>query len=518
MALKNGDCKTNGYSHEPFFAGRLSSQMSNKLREWNETPRLEWELNNLQYVLRVDRAHCIMLAEQGHITKQQAAEILRELNEIGVMGSQGFSIEPGSGSIVLQIEKQLGSKLGEDTAGLLPIARSRLDQGATVKRMSDRSYILQSFSALRNMQKVLLRVAEEHASTPMISYTHLQQAQAANFGHYLLSFKERLEDTSTQLQQLYKRVDRSPLGAVGLAGTDLSIDRQRTAALLGFGELQDNSRTGRDGYYQVEIVFILSMILTILNDLCTDLHIFSSVEFGAVELDDSHCSTSSIFPQKKNPYALETIKGKGAEAAGWVSSALATFRNEGTGDNQARTVSCLSSAFKTTIGMLELATEVLERMTVHKARWETLLRSSWVTANRLGNILLTEYGLNYRSAHSVVARLVRNCLERRIDKVDITVTMLQDAALEMHVEPISISQDKLRDALDHTSFINNVISFGGVGPSEFRRLHQKGTKFLNADAKWLENRLEELHNADNNLVVAADAYVGLLAKSNGHHN
>lgn len=524
-SIGNGD--TNGHAtdnHDPshkhnelFFAGRLSSQMSTLLRQWNETPRLAWELRNLSHVLRVDRAHCIMLAEQGHMTNLQAGAVLRELDAIDNAQTPNLSIQPGSGSIVLQIERRLADQIGADAAGLLPIARSRLDQGATVKRMSDRNNILDVVSSLLRLQETLLRVAGKHADTPMISYTHLQQAQPANFGHYLLAFKERLDDTCTQLRQLYARVDRCPLGAVGLSGTDLSIDRRRTAALLGFSDLQDNSRTGRDAYYQIEIVFVLSIILTVLNDLCTDLHVFSSVEFGTVEMHDSHCSTSSIFPQKKNPYALETIKGKGAEATGWVASALATFRNEGTGDNQARTVACLAEAFNTTMGMLDLAAEVLEQMTVNRARWETLLGNAWVTTNRLGNILLTKYGMNYRRAHGVVARLVKNCLEQNINRADVTLEMLQNAAMEMHVEPVAgISQDELRAALDHTAFIESVRSFGGVGPVEVKRLQVKGGHVHNAAVAWVQEQRKMLLDADTILLDTADGYVRLLQTVNGN--
>ncbi|KAL3485483.1 L-Aspartase-like protein, partial [Aspergillus germanicus] len=182
----------------------------------------------------------------------------------------------------------------------------------------------------------------------------MQQAQPATFGHYLLAFHARLADCFQQLSQLYDRVNRCPLGAVGLSGTELPIDRTITASLLGFPAIQDNSLTGRDAYYQIEFAFSLGIVMTILNDLCTDLHIHSATEFGYVELDDSHCSTSSIFPQKKNPVALEAVKLTAAESHGWVAAALAIFRNEGTADQYYRSLPFLPTACTSTANMLRL--------------------------------------------------------------------------------------------------------------------------------------------------------------------
>lgn len=501
-----------GATAEPFFAGRLSKGMSDLLREWNEQPRLAWELENLSKVLQVDQAHVIMLAEEAIITEEQAGSILRELDDIRKTGSESFTTQPGLGSIVLQIEGVLAARLGENTAGRLPIARSRLDQGATVKRICDRENVLTVISDALALHETLLTAAETHKGVAMIGYTHLQQAQPANFGHYLLAFKDRFDDSLQQMRDLYDKIDRCPLGAVGLSGTDVPINRQRTAELLGFSEVLNNSRLGRDAYYQIEITFCLAYVMTILNDICTDLHVFSSIEFGTVELDDSHCSTSSVFPQKKNPYALETVKGKAGEANGWVATAFATFRNEGTADTGSRTVPCLSEAYRTTKGMLRLTAEILEGITVKKDRWEELLGKAWVTTNRLANILLTKHGLNYRTAHGVVARLVKNCLTCGVTKKDVTIQMLGESAREMGAESIAISQDELRSALDHTEFILESSSFGGVSPKEFERLQTLGKDQYLRNVTWTKDKVDKLAQADIKREAAAKKFIDIATE------
>lgn len=485
-----------------FAEGRLSKPMSDLLSGYNEGPRLAWEVKHLSTIVQVDRAHVVMLARQGYMTPAQAGALLAELDDIRGAGAGGFTVTPGFGSMVLQMEKVLTERVGDEIAGRLPIARSRLDQGATVRRLVDRDSVLGVAQQLLRLQDALVDTADRYARTPFIGYTHMQQAQPTTFGHYLLAFFERLHDAFQQLTQVYGRIDRSPLGAIGLSGTTLDIDRDLTACLLGFTEVLDNARLGRDSYYQVELVFALTMVMTLLNDLCSDLHVYSSVEFGTVELDDSLCSTSSVFPHKKNPYALETVKMKAGEAQGWIVSALAIFRNEGTGDTNGRNVSFVDDACATTAGMLRLTAEIVRGVAVKEARCEALLSRAWVTTNRLGNVLLTEHNVDYRSAHSVVGRLVKNCLDRGVAKPDVTIAMLQEAVAEMAMEPLAMTQEDLVAALSHTEFINSSISFGSTGPPQVERLMVKAAHTNVKNLAWVNDRTRRLKVADDELDAA----------------
>ncbi|TQV94067.1 argininosuccinate lyase [Cordyceps javanica] len=489
-----------------FAEGRLAKPMSELLRSYNEGPRLAWEVKHLSAIVRVDRAHVVMLARQGYMTRAHAGALLAELDDIGAAGPAAFAVAPGYGSMVLQMERVLAERLGDDVAGRLPVARSRLDQGAAVRRLADRDGLLRVVGGLLALDDALVAAAARHARTPFLGYTHLQQAQPATYGHYLLAFSDRLHDSFQQLAQAYRRVDRCPLGAVGLAGTTLAIDRHLTARLLGFSDVLDNARLGRDAYYQAELVFALTMAMTLLNDLCTDLHLYSSVEFATVELDDALCSTSSVFPHKKNPYALETVKTKAAEAQGWVVSALAVFRNEGTGDTNGRNVAFIDDACDTTAAMMRLTAEIVRGVTVREARCEELLSRAWVTTNRLGNVLLTDHHLDYRSAHSVVGRLVKNCLDNGVAKPNVTVEMLHEAVAEMGMEPIDMTQEDLVAALSHTEFINNSISHGSIGPEQVERLLVKATRRHYKSLAWVDETTRRLKVADSELDAAAKQF------------
>lgn len=228
------------------------------------------------------------------------------------------------------------------------------------------------------------------------------------------------------------------------------------------------------------------MIMTVLNDLFRDLHIFSSSEFGTVEADDSHFQTSSVFPQKKIPYGLETVKIKAAAAHRWMATALALFRNAGTGDHSSRSVSCIDEAYKVTQGMLRLSVEIVERLTVHKERWEELLLRAWVTTNRLGDVLFTRHGMSYRAAHGVVARLVKNSLVRGVEGADVTVEMLHVAAAEMGARRIDIGQAELTASLDHGEFVRSCRSFGSAGSEKVERLLGGPKKRHEEDRQWID--------------------------------
>lgn len=156
----------------------------------------------------------------------------------------------------------------------------------------------------------------------------------------------------------------NPLGVVGLSGTSWPLNRHRTTELLGFGAVLENSKLGREAFYAADAIASLSFIMATLNDLSTDLHLWSSTEFGFVESDDAYCGTSSMFPQKKNPDGLEAVK----KAAGGSVTWLATFRAEGTGDQAMRDLPLLDDALETTEGMLELLTGIVSTLVVHQER------------------------------------------------------------------------------------------------------------------------------------------------------
>ncbi|MDM0110907.1 argininosuccinate lyase [Variovorax sp. J22R133] len=486
---------------------RLKSPAAARQLKYNDLPKLQGERKRFDEFLAVDMAHTAMLVEQEIITLEAGRAILQQLLTIGEMGSDDFPIDVHKGSFLLQVESYLFAAIGEDIGGQMHTGRSRIDQGATVRRLYQRNRILDVLSRLNTLQVVIAEQAEKHSRTIMPGYTHMQQAQPWVFGHYLLSFSSRLHDSFERLTQAYARTNRNPLGTVGLAGTSWPLNRERTTRFLGFDGLVENSKLGREAFYAVDALSALSFVMADLNDLATDLHVWSTSEFGLVECDDSYCGTSSIFPQKKNPTALEYVRRVAGASVTWVSTALATFRGEGTGDQAMREAPILDEALATTEGMLDLFTGVVETLIVHEDRMAAALKESWCTASNLADVIVRDCGMSFRQVHHIVARVVRNSLTESVSPHELTGAMVDKAAMETVGRPVGLPDSSVQAALSPREFVDSRVTAGSVGPLEVQRLLAHAREEHAGDVRWLEEARKRLIEARGELDRAVDRIV-----------
>ncbi|RZT28848.1 argininosuccinate lyase [Cupriavidus agavae] len=474
---------------------RLKSPPAARLTKYYATPGLEGERRQFHEFVAVDLAHTVMLAEEGILAEGTARAILQELLTISAMPPSDFPVDARKGSFLLQMESYLFGAIGEDIGGQMHTGRSRIDQGATVRRLYQRNRLLDLMDRLNAFQQAIAEQAAAHAHTIMPGYTHMQQAQPWIFGHYLLSFSSRLHDSFIRLTQAYGRVNRNPLGTVGLAGTSWPLNRARTTELLGFDGRVENAKLGREAFDSADAIGALSFIMADLNDLATDLHIWSSTEFSLVECDDSYCGTSSIFPQKKNPVALETIRKAAGPAVMWLSTALATFRGEGTGDQAMRIVSQIDEAITTTEDMLDLFTGVMETLIVHRERMSDVLKDSWCTASNLADVIVRERHLSFRKVHHIVARAVRNCVLEGLSPSQLTSSRLDAAALETGGIGLHLGDAIVSEALDPVRFVQTRVTDGGIGPEQIARLLKHARAEREADQQWVAGARGQLARA-----------------------
>jgi len=503
-----------GPKHETLLTeARLSAPPATKLVKYHDLPGLQREQKQFHEFVAVDLAHTVMLVEEGIISEGAGRQILQQLTAIKGMKAADFPTDVSKGSFLLQIESYLFSAIGEDVGGQMHTGRSRIDQGATVRRLYKRNRMLDVLERLNDLQDAIALQASRHTRTIMPGYTHMQHAQPWVFGHYLLSFSSRLHDSFQRLAQAYCRVNRNPLGAVGLAGTSWPLNRERTTELLGFDGLVTNSKLGREAYYAAEAIGALSFVMADLNDLATDLHIWSSAEFGMVECHDSYCGTSSIFPQKKNPIALETIKKAAGSSVTWLATALGTFRAEGTGDQAVRELPLIDDALASTEGMLDLFAGVIETLIVHKERMAALLHGSWCTASNLADVVVRDTGLSFRQVHHIVARVVRNCIAQKVSPSEVTGALVNQAALETVGLELHLSDDAIRDALDPLQFVETRVTEGSVGHSQIMSMLNLAEKERISSRQWVADARANLARAQHKLNEA----VNRIAPSGGTH-
>lgn len=451
----------------------------------------------------IDLAHVVMLVEQKTVDKAVGQKLLPALKEIRSQGYNKLPIDPFKESLLYQVESALGQKLGDHVAGALHTARSRIDQRATVGRMHYRRILLQVMERICQFQEELVVAANEHSSRIIPYHTHMQQAQPGNFAHYLLSFAAKLQEDFERCQEAYRRVNRNPLGTVGRSGTGLKIDRERTTQLLGFDSCVKHSLLGKDADFAADIVSALSFVMYHLNDFATDLHLWSSNEFGFVQLPDTFCGTSSIFPQKRNPVTLETIKLAAGPSVAWLSSTLATFRGAGTGDHRVHGIPAhLDQALETTSDMLVLAGLVAAEVKVNDARVKEVLGDSWSTTSNLADYLMQNQGLSIRQAHGVVAHLVRMCRETGLSRGQVTPEMLSDAGLVCLGKEIEVSADDLHQTLDPEGFVRTRTSAGSVGPVEVDNLTTDAQDMLLDNRAWIKESRDRHLRAEQALAEA----------------
>ncbi|MFW5903318.1 MAG: argininosuccinate lyase, partial [Halolamina sp.] len=349
--------------------------------------------------LAVDRAHVVMLAEQQVIGDDEAATILAALDAVE---DAGFDALPDGEDVHEAIETAVIDAVGP-VGGKMHTARSRNDEVATCIRYRLRTDLLEAAAVAVGFREQLAAVAAAHTETVMPGYTHLQPAQPTTVAHWLASYVQAAERDTARLLDAYDRTNHSPLGAAAFAGTPFDVDRERTADLLGFDAVLENSMdavSSRD--FLVEAVAALTGLSTTLSGLAEDLIVLANR--GLVELDDDYASTSSIMPQKKNPDTLELVRSTAGDANAALNGLLTTLK--GLPRSYNRDLQNATGYAWEAVDAVTEATEVAGGA-VATATWpETALEAAagegFSTATGAAD-LLAMGGLPFRTAHEIVA-------------------------------------------------------------------------------------------------------------------
>ncbi len=434
--------------------------------------------------IAVDRAHVVMLAEQGIVSEDVAGEILAALDEIEAAGHETL---PEGEDVHAAIETAVIERVGED-GGKMHTARSRNDEVATCIRYRLREDLLDAIEATIALRRQLIETASEHTDTVMPGYTHLQPAQPTTVAHWLCSYEQAVARDTERLLDAYSRVNRSPLGAAAFAGTTFDIDRERTAELLGFEAIVENSMDAsstRD--FLLESVSALAAHATTLSGIAEDIVVFANR--GFVELSDDYASTSSIMPQKKNPDTLELVRATAGEAAAGVNGLLTTLKGLPRAYNR-DLQSATPYAWETVDAVLD-ATDVVGGA-VATADWpeDTLAEAAgegFSTATGVADLLAAN-GLPFRTAHEVVAIAAEEGSD--LDAVDAAAREVLDAPLAEYVDP-----EAVEGALDPAESVASRDSVGGPAASAVEAYIADAEDRLATDRDALADRRNALATA-----------------------
>jgi argininosuccinate lyase len=422
-------------------------------------------------------AHATMLGEQGIIDAAEADALvsgLRDLLRAVEADEVAWSLDLED--VHMNLEARLTEAVGP-VGGKLHTARSRNDQVATDTRLALRVRIRRILALLRETRTVLVDLAERHIDVIVPGYTHLQVAQPVRLSHHLLAYQEMFARDEGRLRDALARLDAAcPLGAGALAGTGFPIDRHRTAALLGFDEPAANSLDAvSDRDFVLEFLAAASIAMMHLSRMSEELILWSSQEFGFIELPDSHTTGSSIMPQKKNPDVSELIRGKTGRVYGALIGLLTVMKGLPLAYNKdmQEDKEGAFDAAETLAICLRLTADMLPRMRVRAERTRHAAGRAFSNATDLADYLARK-GLPFRQAHDAVGRLVATALERRVDLQDLDLDTLRAVSpLFEHDVYVALDLETVVDARD---------SYGGTARHRVVEQVERARSALAAEA------------------------------------
>ncbi|MFC1486906.1 argininosuccinate lyase [Thermoproteota archaeon] len=456
-------------------------------------------------VIKINQAHVTMLIEQNIFSAQMGAKLLQALTEIDPKMKLDNSLE----DVHLAVEEEVNKKIGKEIGGNLHIAKSRNDQVGTAIRMVLRIDLLEIMNIIVNFQNSLIELAEKHTETLVPSYTHLHPAQPVTFAHILIAYVDMLERSLKRIEETIPRVNLCPMGAGAIATTSFPINRERTAKLLGFSDVLENSI---DAVGSRDFVLEASANLTLLaidvSRMAEDILIWSSPDFGIIDFPESFAFTSSIMPQKKNPDILEVIRARMSQVLGNFVASATTMKALPSGYNldlQELTPK-LWESIETVATSVNMFSELVKNLNVNKDLFKKQILN-YSTTTELANMLVKKNNIPFRTSHKIVGAIVKTLLEKKMTLSDLIPDLLNKTAKESAGITISVKMADIKDSIDPKKCVESHKTIGGPAPVEVKRMLKNRKQLSNQSKTSLGNQKNRLKEADRRLKSAVQHYV-----------
>ena len=395
------------------WGGRFSKNTDHTMEDFHSSISFDQRLYEEDILGSI--AHATMLAEQGILSGEDARSVIQGLQEIMEDARSGkIEWSQDAEDIHMNVETLLTQRIGE-AGKRLHTGRSRNDQVALDMHLYARKTCQETVSALEELLKVLLHLAQSHLQTVMPGYTHLQRAQPITLAHHLMAYVQMLLRDRRRFLSAMEAADVSPLGSGALATTTYPLNRERTAELVGLHAITMNSLDGvSDRDYILDYLSAAAICMMHLSRFCEELILWSSAEFHFVEMDDAFSTGSSIMPQKKNPDAAELIRGKTGRVYGDLMSLLTVMKGLPLAYNKdmQEDKESFFDARDTLLGCLSVLTPMVNTLTFHKETMRRCASGGFTNATDLADYLVRN-GVPFRDAHRIVGELVAYCIEHK---------------------------------------------------------------------------------------------------------
>ena len=443
------------------WGGRFSQAADQHFKHFNDSLRFDYRLAEQDIIGSIAWSKALVTVSVLSYDEQKKLE--KTLNEllVSVQHNPHQILESDAEDIHSWVEHKLIEKVG-DLGKKLHTGRSRNDQSTTDLKLWCKSEIQQLISAINHLRQSLVNTADKHQETVMPGYTHLQRAQPITFAHWCLAYYEMLTRDVSRLQDTLTRLDVSPLGSGALAGTAYPMDREELASWLGFAQATNNSLDAvSDRDHILELLNNASIGMVHLSRFAEDLIIFNSGEANFVELSDRVTSGSSLMPQKKNPDALELIRGKVGRVVGALTGAMVTFKGLPLAYNKdlQEDKEHLFDALDTWLECLDMAALVLEDIKINSDRCREAAKQGYSNATELADYLVAK-GIPFREAHHIVGEAVVGAIAKQ--------KALEELSLEELKAFSSVIDNDVYPILSLASCLAKRCAKGGVSPDQVK--------------------------------------------------
>ena len=468
---------------EAMWGGRFSKTTDEMINEFQASIGFDKRMYHEDIAGSI--AHATMLAKCGIITDEDKEAIVKGLKDILKQidaGSFDFSVDLED--IHMNIEKRLTDAIGE-AGGRLHTARSRNDQVALDTHMYIRRQVTEVQREIQNLQQALVETAEKNQDVIMPGYTHLQRAQPILFAHHLLAYFGMLARDFARFEGVYQRADIMPLGAGALAGTTFPIDREFVARQLNFEHIYGNSLDAvSDRDYIMEFLAAASILMVHLSRLSEETILWCSREFSFVELDDAHCTGSSMMPQKKNPDVSELVRGKTGRVIGHLMAMLTTVKGLPLAYNKdlQEDKEGIFDAIDTVKFSLAVYAQLVRGMKVRKDVMKRAVTEDFSNATDLADYLVKK-GMPFRQAHAVSGTAVHDCIARGKYLEDMTLAEFQQLS--------PLFEADIKEAIRPETCVRNRNSLGGTSYRQVELQLTAAKELLSAEQK-IQSKAESL--------------------------
>ncbi|HJT68430.1 MAG TPA: argininosuccinate lyase [Pyrinomonadaceae bacterium] len=449
------------------WGGRFKGQSDPQFAEFNNSFRFDRRLFDVDAHASI--AWCAALERAGVLTETEADQISTALESIRAEGVPATSPAEDVHSFV---ESRLVEIVG-DVGRKLHTGRSRNDQVATDFRLWLREALDDSSGLVREVQTALVEFGENNIDVVLPGYTHLQRAQPVLLAHWCLAYFEMLQRDRERLAETKRRVNVLPLGSAALAGTSFSIDREALAKSLGFDAVSRNSLDAvSDRDFCVEFLSDCALVMVHLSRLAEDVILYSTTEFGFLELGDAIATGSSLMPQKKNPDSMELVRGKAGRVFGDLLGVLTMLKGLPLAYNKdmQEDKEAVFDAFDTVSACLQTTGIVLRNIAVNKERARAGASTGYMNATELADYLVRK-GVPFRNAHEIVGKIVMRAAEAGKEIERLSLTELQEFS--------ELIDDRVFAALSLEQTLGSKSQIGGTAQTRVNEALQSARETLN---------------------------------------